>query len=63
MHWNECGEFVNNCQVIKQGNILNLVNNVVRHGKYFHPHGWLEFAEGTVLQDLIVTERDGIGCI
>ena len=67
MHWNERGEFVHNGQVIKGSNIVDLVNDVVRQRKDFHPHGWQEFARalrrGNVPQDLVGIEKDGIGCI
>ena len=57
MHWNERGEFVHNGQVIKGSNIVDLVNDVVRQRKDFHPHGWQEFAralrKGNVPQDLV----------
>ena len=57
MHWNERGEFVHNGQVIKRCNIVDLVNDVVRQRKDFHPHGWQEFAralhKGNVPQDLV----------
>ena len=44
MSWNERGEFVYNGEVVKGSNIADLVNDVVRHRKTFHPHGWQEFA-------------------
>ena len=57
MHWNERGEFVHNGRVVKGSNIIDLVNDVMRHRKGFRPHGWQEFAralrEGNVPQDLI----------
>ena len=57
MSWNERGEFVYNGEVVKGSNIADLVNDVVRHRKTFHPHGWQEFAralrQGNVPQDLI----------
>ena len=43
MHWNERGEFVHNGQVVKGSNIVDLVNDIMRHRKDFHPHGWQEF--------------------
>ena len=61
MRWNERGEFVHNGQVIKGSNIVDLVNDVVRHRKDFHPHGWQEFARalrrGNVPQDLVGNRR------
>ena len=61
MHWNERGEFSHKGQVIKGSNIVDLVNDIVRHRKDFHPHGWQEFARalrrGNVLQDLIGNQR------
>ena len=57
MHWNEREEFVHNGQVVKGSNIVDLVNDIVRHRKDFHPHGWQEFApalrKGNVPQDLV----------
>ena len=57
MNWNERGEYIHNGEVIKGSNIVDLVNDVVRHRKAFHPHGWQEFAralgQGNVPQDLI----------
>ena len=57
MNWNERGEYIHNGEVIKGSNIVDLVNDVVRHRKALHPHGWQEFAralrQGNVPQDLI----------
>ena len=57
MNWNERGEYIHNGEVIRGSNIVDLVNDVVRHRKAFHPHGWQEFAlalrQGSVPQDLI----------
>ena len=61
MHWNERGEFVHDGRVIKGSNIVDLVNDVVRHRKDFQPHGWQEFARalrrGNVPQDLVGNRR------
>ena len=61
MHWNERGEFVHDGRVIKGSNIVDLVNDVVRHRKDFQPHGWQDFARalrrGNVPQDLVGNRR------
>ena len=60
MHWNERREFVHNGQVIKGSNIVDLVNDVVRQRKDFHPHGWQEFARALRKGNV---PQDGIWCI
>ena len=61
MHWNERGEFIHDIQVIKGSNIVELVNDIMRHRKDFHPQGWQEFAhalhQGNVPQDLVGNRR------
>ena len=44
MSWNERGEFVHDGQVIKGSNIVDLVNDMLRHRKTFQPRGWQDFA-------------------
>ena len=61
MHWNEHGEFFHSGQVLKGSNIIDLVNDAMRHRKYFHLHGCQEFARalcrGNVPQDLVGNQR------
>ena len=43
--WNDRGEFVYNKKVITGSNIVDLINDMVRHRKSFEPVGWQSFAE------------------
>ena len=57
MGWNERGEFVFNDKVVRGSNIVDLVNDLIRHRKSFQPHGWEEFAralrQSNIPQDLV----------
>lgn len=44
MSWNTRGEFVYRGQALPGSNIVDLVNDVLRHRKTFSPHGWQDFA-------------------
>ena len=57
MNWNDRGEFVFNGEVVRGSNVVDLVNDIIRHRKSFQPHGWEEFAralrQSNVPQDLV----------
>lgn len=42
--WNDRGEFVLDGEVIRGSNIVDLVNDMLRHRKSFQPRGWQDFA-------------------
>ena len=44
MGWNDRGEFVYDGEVARGSNIVDLVNDMLRHRKTFQPRGWQEFA-------------------
>lgn len=44
MGWNDRGEFVHNGEVVQGSNIVDLVNDMLRHRKTFQPRGWQDFA-------------------
>jgi hypothetical protein len=43
--WNNRGEFVYNGNVVAGSNIVDLINDMMRHRKSFEPVGWQSFAE------------------
>ena len=49
MSWNDRGEFVFNREVIRGSNIVDLVNDLLRHRKSFQPHGWQKFAQALLV--------------
>ena len=57
MKWNDRGELVYKGERIKNSNIVDLVNDVLRRRKHFEPRGWQVFSAGlresNVPQDLI----------
>ena len=57
MSWNEKGEFVYRGKVHSKTNVIDLINDTLRHRKTFEPRGWQDFAralrEDNVPQDLV----------
>lgn len=57
MSWNERGEFVDRGRVLSGSNVVDLINDVLRHRKTFSPHGWQDFARAlrqtNIPQDMI----------
>lgn len=57
MKWNDRGELIYEGELVKGSNVVDLVNDVIRHRKSFQPRGWQEFAralrQSNVPQDLV----------
>lgn len=57
MTWNERGEFTYKGKTLSGTNVVDLINDAIRHRKTFQPHGWQDFAralrQSNVPQDLI----------
>ena len=57
MNWNERGEFVYQNRVVGGSNMVDLINDMLRHRKSFQPRGWQAFARAlrqtNVPQDMI----------
>ena len=57
MSWNDRGEFVYQNQTVSGSNMVDLINDMLRHRRSFQPRGWQDFARAlrqtNVPQDMI----------